>query len=72
MKTKIIKLILFSSCIIFAGRVNAQHVIIDYQAWDPSNPPCNLFAVAINVPANIVDALLLTFSAEDNSPPFIE
>ncbi|TAH12254.1 MAG: T9SS C-terminal target domain-containing protein [Sphingobacteriia bacterium] len=30
---------------------NAQNVTIDYQAWNPSNPPCNLFGIATNVPA---------------------
>jgi hypothetical protein len=27
--------------------------IIDYQAWNPSNPPCNIFANATNVPSSL-------------------
>lgn len=30
----------------------AQNVIIDYQTWNPSSPPCNIFGAAINVPRN--------------------
>jgi hypothetical protein len=29
----------------------AQNVTIDYQTWNPSSPPCNIFGTAINVPA---------------------
>jgi len=31
----------------------AQNVVINYEAWNPSNPPCNLFASATSVPATI-------------------
>lgn len=31
----------------------SQNVIIDYEAWNPSNPPCNIFGGGVNVPATV-------------------
>lgn len=31
----------------------SQNATVDYQAWNPSNPPCNIFAGGINVPATV-------------------
>ncbi len=28
----------------------AQNVVIDYEAWNPSSPPCNIFGGGVNVP----------------------
>ncbi len=45
-----------SLILIFIGSMHlntaiAQNVTIDYQTWNPSSPPCNIFGTAINVPA---------------------
>lgn len=31
----------------------SQDVVIDYEAWNPTNPPCNIFGTGTNVPATI-------------------
>lgn len=46
MKTFISFLLLLLSATSFA-----QNVTIDYEAWNPSNPPCSLFVNVTNVPA---------------------
>lgn len=33
--------------------VFSQNVVIDYQAWNPTSPPCNIFGTGTNVPATI-------------------
>jgi len=32
---------------------HSQNVTIDYQSWNPSNPPCNVFAGGVNVPVTV-------------------
>lgn len=44
--------VLLPITICFGIKLSAQ-TIIDYQAWNPSSPPCNLFGSATNVPATI-------------------
>ncbi|MBO9681121.1 MAG: hypothetical protein J7502_00380, partial [Flavisolibacter sp.] len=34
-------------------RSYSQNAIIDYENWNPSNPPCNIFAGGVNVPATV-------------------
>ncbi len=31
----------------------SQNVVIDYEAWNPSNPPCKIFVPSTNVPATL-------------------
>ena len=46
--------ILFLACgTLLTATLFAQNVTINYQTWNPSSPPCNLFGTATNVPATI-------------------
>ena len=45
------KRLIFACTLLINFAAHAQNVTIDYQAWNPSNPPCNVFASATNVPA---------------------
>lgn len=45
------KRILIALLLLTYTALEAQNVTIDYQAWNPSNPPCNIFNTATNVPA---------------------
>lgn len=54
MKNIIFKISAFLFYILFpAATLFSQNVTIDYAAWNPSSPPCNVFAAATNVPAVI-------------------
>ncbi len=46
MKKIILAILLLVETIAFA-----QNVTIDYQAWNPTSPPCNIFGNSTNVPA---------------------
>lgn len=50
---KFLTTVLLFICMAFAEKAVSQNVVIDYQAWNPSNPPCNLFGSATNVPATL-------------------
>lgn len=47
MKKIVLAMFLFIETIAFA-----QNVTIDYKAWNPSAPPCNIFGNSTNVPAS--------------------
>lgn len=54
MKKIILKLSVFLFCMLLITATSfSQDVTIDYAAWNPSSPPCDVFAAAINVPAVI-------------------
>lgn len=53
MKAKFIIPFLFTICSLFFISAHGQNVTIDYQAWNPASPPCNLFSSPTNVPATI-------------------
>jgi len=53
MKSRILKTSAFALCILIAVASFSQNVTIDYKAWNPASPPCNVFAKATNVPATI-------------------
>lgn len=36
--------------LLISTRMFAQNVIINYEAWNPSSPPCNIFGSGVNVP----------------------
>lgn len=38
---------------VFISTALSAQTIIDYQSWNPSSPPCNLFGSSTNVPATI-------------------
>lgn len=52
MKTQNFTLTLFVLQLISLASYS-QNVTIDYKTWDPSNPPCNIFAQGVNVPATV-------------------
>lgn len=53
MKNIILKAIAISICIFYTAITFSQNVTIDYQAWNPPSPPCDIFNSATNVPASI-------------------
>ncbi|MGH2645039.1 MAG: hypothetical protein ACRDE2_13885, partial [Chitinophagaceae bacterium] len=53
MKPILKKLLFCIAQLLITAMLYAQDVTIDYQTWNPSNPPCNLFASATNVPSTI-------------------
>lgn len=36
---------------LFSITANSQNVTVNYQTWNPANPPCKLFVNPTNVPA---------------------
>lgn len=53
MKNILIKATTIFLSILFAFNSFSQNVEINYQSWNPSNLPCNLFGTATNVPSTI-------------------
>lgn len=54
MKSEFLKTVSFILCALFAAKSFSQNVTaIDYQAWNPSSPPCDVFNTVTNVPATI-------------------
>lgn len=53
MKSIILKAFAISICILSTAITFSQNVTIDYQAWNPASPPCDIFVNATNVPATI-------------------
>ncbi len=47
----------------------SQNVTIDYQAWNPSSPPCNIFAAGVNVPATIGGSSSIIFHGSTYGQP---
>lgn len=47
-----------------------QNVTIDYEAWDPSSPPCNVFANATNVPATGVSSGVVEHQTRVGQPTY--
>ncbi|MBS1638634.1 MAG: hypothetical protein JSR12_01135, partial [Bacteroidetes bacterium] len=45
------KHVILTFMLLLSVAAHSQNVTIDYQAWNPNNPPCNIFANATNVPA---------------------
>lgn len=46
-------ILMFISCILLCLISFSQNVTIDYAAWNPQSPPCNIFGSTTNVPATI-------------------
>ncbi len=53
MKSIILKISAFAFAYLSSLNVISQNVNIDYEAWNPTNPPCNVFGTGTSVPATI-------------------
>jgi hypothetical protein len=53
MKNKLILTLMQSAIQLFSLIAFSQNVTINYQTWNPSSPPCDVFNTATNVPATI-------------------
>jgi len=53
MKINVLNMLIIGVCLFVSQNLFSQNVTIDYQAWNPPSPPCDVFNNAINVPATI-------------------
>lgn len=53
MRQSILQTLLFTCSLLISLFSISQNVTINYQTWNLSNPPCDIFNTATNVPATI-------------------